>query len=246
VPPVIQLDNVSRVYRMGDTEVRALDGVSLQVDHGEMVAIMGPSGSGKSTLMNLLGCLDRPSSGNYFLNGEDAGAVSDDHLAEIRGKYVGFVFQSYNLLPRLRAVENVELPLMYGGGRDRRQRALAALERVGLGHRALHRPTELSGGEQQRVGIARALVKSPRLILADEPTGNLDSRSSEAIIASLQSLNRDDGITVVLVTHEMDVAAATRRVVSMRDGRIVSDTPMDQRIAVAPAATGGPLQGAER
>ncbi len=246
MPPVVQLENVSRVYRMGDTEVRALDEVSLQVDHGEMVAIMGPSGSGKSTMMNLLGCLDRPSSGRYVLNGEDAGAVSDDRLAEIRGRYVGFVFQSYNLLPRLRAVENVELPLMYGGGSDRRQKALAALERVGLGHRALHRPTELSGGEQQRVGIARALVKGPRLILADEPTGNLDSRSSEAIIASLQSLNRDDGITVVLVTHELDVAAATRRVVSMRDGRIVSDTPVAQRIAVAPDVMSGASQESVR
>jgi putative ABC transport system ATP-binding protein len=231
---------------MGDTVVRALDGASLTVGAGEMVAVMGPSGSGKSTLMNILGCLDRPTSGSYLLNGEDVSSLSDDRLAEIRNRYIGFVFQSYNLLPRMTALENVGLPLLYGGnGGDRRARALAALERVGLGHRAGHRPMELSGGEQQRVGIARALVKGPRLILADEPTGNLDSRSSEGIIATLQSLNRDDGISILMVTHEPDVAAAARRIVSMRDGRVVGDEHINQRIArpaapAAPEATAGP------
>lgn len=230
--PVIQLEDVARAYRMGDSTVRALDGASLVINAGEMAAIMGPSGSGKSTLMNILGCLDRPTSGRFLLNGEDVGGMSDDHLAEIRNRYIGFVFQSYNLLPRLRAVENVELPLIYGGnGSDRRTRALAALGRVGLGDRADHRPTELSGGEQQRVGIARALVKGPKLILADEPTGNLDSRSSEAIIATLQALNREDGITIVLVTHEADVAAAAKRIITMRDGRIVGDELNAQRVA---------------
>jgi putative ABC transport system ATP-binding protein len=240
--PVIQLEDVVRAYRMGNTTVRALDGASLVIEAGEMIAIMGPSGSGKSTLMNILGCLDRPTSGRLVLNGEDVGDLSDDRLADIRNRYIGFVFQSYNLLPRLGAVENVELPLMYGGnGRDRRARALAALGRVGLGNRADHRPTELSGGEQQRVGIARALVKGPRLILADEPTGNLDSRSSEAIIAALQSLNRDDGITIVLVTHEADVAAAARRIVSMRDGRVVGDERITQRVARPPQPGEAPI-----
>ena len=231
-----------RAYRLGNTTVHALDGASLVIQAGEMIAIMGPSGSGKSTLMNILGCLDRPTSGRFVLNGEDVGGLSDDRLAEIRNRYIGFVFQSYNLLPRLRAVENVELPLLYGGnGSDRRARALAALGRVGLGNRADHRPTELSGGEQQRVGIARALVTGPRLILADEPTGNLDTRSSEAIIATLQSLNRDDGITVVMVTHEADVAAAAQRIVSVRDGRIVGDERIAQRVARAPEPAEAPI-----
>jgi putative ABC transport system ATP-binding protein len=234
------LNDVTRTYRMGDHKVRALDGASLTISQGEMVAIMGPSGSGKSSLMNILGCLDRPTSGAYLLNGQDVGGMSDDALAGLRNSYIGFVFQSYNLLPRLRAVENVELPLTYGGGGDRRERAMQALERVGLAHRARHRPAELSGGEQQRVGIARALVKEPRMVLADEPTGNLDSRSSEAILAALQSLNAA-GITVLMVTHEADVAAAAKRVVSMRDGRVVSDEPVAQRLVqaveVAPTAT---------
>ncbi len=242
--PVILLENAVRVYRMGEAVVSALDGASLTVDPGEMLAIMGPSGSGKSTLMNILGCLDRPTSGRYVLNGEDVGSLSDDRLAEVRNRYIGFVFQSYNLLPRLSAIENVELPLIYAGGsKGRRARALAALERVGLSHRALHRPAELSGGEQQRVGIARALVNGPKLVLADEPTGNLDSRSSEAILAALQSLNRDDGITIVMVTHEHDVAAAAQRIVSMRDGRVVGDERIAQRAArpglPAAAAPGG-------
>jgi putative ABC transport system ATP-binding protein len=208
---------------MGAVEVAALRGASLSIRQGEMVAIMGPSGSGKSTLMNIIGCLDVPTSGKYFLEEEDVGRLGDDRLAEIRNRKIGFVFQTYNLLPRISALANVELPLLYGNGKDRRRRSLEALERVGLGHRAKHRPAELSGGEQQRVGIARALVKEPSLLLADEPTGNLDSRSSQEIVAILQKLNREAGIAVVLVTHEPDIAAATRRIISMRDGEVVSD-----------------------
>jgi len=235
--PVIELEHVSKLYRMGELIVRALDGVSLSVERGEMVAVTGASGSGKSTLMNVLGCLDIPTSGTYLLNGEDVGTLSDNRLAGIRSRYVGFVFQSYNLLPRLTALTNVELPLHYASGNgNRRKRALAALDRVGLADRAGHRPTELSGGEQQRVAIARALVKDPQLILADEPTGNIDSRSTEEIIATLQRLNREDGITVVVVTHEDDVASATGRVVSMHDGRVVSD----EEIAHPRLARAGP------
>tara|TARA_B100002003_G_scaffold125369_1_gene115782 strand:+ start:315 stop:1055 length:741 start_codon:yes stop_codon:yes gene_type:complete len=220
---MIDLENVTKIYRMGAVEVAALRGASLSIRQGEMVAIMGPSGSGKSTLMNIIGCLDVPTSGKYFLEEEDVGRLGDDRLAEIRNRKIGFVFQTYNLLPRISALANVELPLLYGNGKDRRRRSLEALERVGLGHRAKHRPAELSGGEQQRVGIARALVKEPSLLLADEPTGNLDSRSSQEIVAILQKLNREAGIAVVLVTHEPDIAAATRRIISMRDGEVVSD-----------------------
>ncbi len=236
---VIELENVSKLYRMGELIVRALDGVSLSMEPGEMVAVTGASGSGKSTLMNVLGCLDVPTSGMYMLNGEDVGALSDDRLADIRSRYIGFVFQSYNLLPRLTAAANVELPLHYASGDfNRRERALTALDRVGLADRAGHRPTELSGGEQQRVAIARALVKDPQLILADEPTGNIDSRSTEEIIATLQRLNREDGITIVIVTHEDDVASATGRVVSMRDGRVTSDEKVAHpRLAGAGLAT---------
>ena len=222
--PVIQLESVTKTYRMGEVTVRALAGVSLTVDEGEMTAVTGHSGSGKSTLMNVLGCLDVPTSGTYLLNGEDVGTLSDDRLADLRSRYIGFVFQNYSLLPRLSAAANVELPLHYGGDNgNRREKVLAALDRVGLADRGNHRPTELSGGEQQRVAIARALVKAPHLILADEPTGNIDSRSTEEIIATLQHLNREDGITIVVVTHEDDVASATGRIVSMRDGRVVSD-----------------------
>ena len=220
---VIELQDVTKIYRMGNVEVAALQGVSLTIQQGEMLAIMGPSGSGKSTIMNVIGCLDVPTSGMYSLEGEEVGRLEDDRLAEIRNRKIGFVFQVYNLLPRLTALANVELPLLYGNGMDGRRRSLEALERVGLGHRAHHRPAELSGGEQQRVGIARALVKTPSLLLADEPTGNLDSRSSEDIVAILQRLNQEEGITVVIVTHETDIAAYTRRVVSMLDGRVVSD-----------------------
>ena len=228
---MITLTDVTKVYRMGAVEVRALDGVSLTVGGGEMISIVGPSGSGKSTMMNILGCLDIPTSGSYVLDGEEVGALDDDRLAGIRGSKIGFVFQTYNLLPRLTATANVELPTLYGGSHDRRRRALRALDLVGLGDRANHRPTELSGGQQQRVGIARALVKEPRILFADEPTGNLDSKSSAEIIALLRSLNHDEGITVVVVTHDPEVAAQTDRVVALYDGRIVSDGP--------PAGAGG-------
>ncbi len=208
---------------MGNVDVAALQGVSLSIQQGEMVSIMGPSGSGKSTMMNILGCLDVPTSGSYLLEDEDVGRMSDDRLAEVRNRKIGFVFQTYNLLPRLTALANVELPLLYGNGKNRKKRALEALKRVGLADRVHHRPTELSGGQQQRVGIARALVKDPSILMADEPTGNLDSRSSQEIIDILQRLNDEEGITVIIVTHERDIAINTRRIISMLDGRIVSD-----------------------
>ena len=221
---MIRLEDVTKIYKMGEVEVGALQGVSLDIDEGEIVAIMGPSGSGKSTLMNVIGCLDVPTSGRYALDGQDIGGMSDNRLSEIRGRQIGFVFQTYNLLPRLTARANVEIPLVYGRGSDRRRRALEALERVGLGDRANHKPAELSGGQQQRVGIARALVKQPRILLADEPTGNLDSQSSGEIMAILKSLNEDVGLTVILVTHELDIANHARRVVSMLDGRVIGDS----------------------
>ncbi len=225
---MIELDNATKVYRMGNVEVAALQGVSLRIQQGEIVALMGPSGSGKSTLMNIIGCLDVPTSGRYILEGEEVGLLNDDRLAGIRNRKIGFVFQTYNLLPRATALANVELPLLYGNGQDRRRRSLEALERVGLGDRVRHRPAELSGGQQQRVGIARALAKNPTILLADEPTGNLDSRSSEEIMAILQNLNQDEGITVVIVTHETDIAAHTGRVVSMLDGRVVNDEVVEE------------------
>ena len=221
---MIELNDVTKIYSMGEVEVGALQGVSLRIERGEMAAIMGPSGSGKSTMMNIIGCLDVPTSGHYYLDGQDVARLGDDRLAEIRGRQIGFVFQTYNLLPRLTAQANVELPLLYAGVRNRKRRALEALERVGLADRASHRPTELSGGQQQRVGIARALVKEPRILLADEPTGNLDSRSSEEILALLEALNNDDGLTLIIVTHEPDIAARAGRVLSMLDGKIVGDT----------------------
>lgn len=220
---MIKVSEVTKVYHMGEVEVHALCGLSLSVSPGEMVAIMGPSGSGKSTLMNILGCLDQPTTGTYELDGVETSLLSDDELAEIRNRKIGFVFQTFNLLARMPAVEQVELPLIYAGVPDRRPRVLAALEMVGVADRARHRPTELSGGQQQRVAIARALVNQPAIILADEPTGNLDSRSSAEIMAIFQELNRHQGITVVLVTHERDIAACARRIVQVRDGRILSD-----------------------
>lgn len=223
---MIELENVTKIYKMGNIEVAALAGVTLSIRAGEMVAIMGASGSGKSTLMNILGCLDVPTSGRYLLDGEDVGRMNDDQLAEIRNRKIGFVFQTYNLLPRLNALANVEMPLLYGNHRDRRRRALEALERVGLGERVNHRPPELSGGQQQRVGIARALVKTSSILLADEPTGNLDSQSTEDIMAILQRLNREEGLTVVIVTHEPDIGASTRRIISMRDGLVIEDRPV--------------------
>ena len=226
---VIDLRDIVKIYQMGSVQVHALRGVSLQVRRGEMVAIMGPSGSGKSTLMNIIGCLDTPTSGHYFLEGQDVSRLNDNQLAEIRNKRIGFVFQNFNLLPRLTALEQVELPLIYAGvlsRKERRRRAQEALEMVGLGDRLHHRPNELSGGQQQRVAIARALVNHPSIILADEPTGNLDSKSGAEVMYIFQQLNREHGITVVLVTHEPDIARHTRRIVHLRDGLIVGDEPV--------------------
>ena len=221
---LIDIHGIEKTYRMGrDVTVQALRGVDLDVQRGEMVAVMGPSGSGKSTLMNVLGCLDVPDAGSYQLAGTEVRDLADDDLAAIRNRRIGFVFQTFNLLPRLNALENVELPLVYGGnGHDRRKKALAALELVGLGDRTRHRPSELSGGQQQRVAIARALMNDPDLVLADEPTGNLDSRSSAEILAIFQRLN-DEGRTVILVTHEPDIAEHCKRVVRMRDGVVQHD-----------------------
>ncbi|MGQ0569310.1 MAG: ABC transporter ATP-binding protein [Armatimonadota bacterium] len=222
---LISLRGVEKVYRMEGVEVRALQGVSLEVNPGEFVAIMGPSGSGKSTCMNIIGCLDRPSGGTYTLDGTDVATLDEVALARLRNHRLGFVFQSFNLLPRTPAIENVELPMIYGGVPDRRAKALSALEAVGLRDRAGHLPTQLSGGEQQRVAIARALVMAPPIILADEPTGNLDSATADEIMRLLERLSRQ-GITIVLVTHEADIAAHARRFVQFRDGRIVRDEAM--------------------
>jgi putative ABC transport system ATP-binding protein len=220
---VITLEGITKVYRAGEVEVAALKGISLHIPEGEFVAIMGPSGSGKSTLMNLIGCLDQPSSGRYILDQYDVSALTDDQLAWIRNRKIGFVFQSYNLIPRASAVHNVEMPLIYAGDNEqRRERAMAALESVGLLERASHLPNELSGGQQQRVAVARALVTDPAILLADEPTGNLDTESSLEIMKLLRELNQQ-GRTIVLITHEADIAAFAQRVVRLRDGVIVSD-----------------------
>jgi putative ABC transport system ATP-binding protein len=221
---MIELEAVSKIYRSGSIEVRAVDGVELSVAEGEFVAIMGASGSGKTSLMNILGCMDLPTSGVYRLDGIDVGSLRENQLAKVRSTRIGFVFQSFNLVPRTDALANVELPLIYSGAHDRRKRARAVLDRVGLGGRVHHMPNALSGGEQQRVAIARALVTDPRIILADEPTGNLDSHATTEIMDLLCELNHE-GHTIVLITHERSVAALARRVVVLQDGRIVSDRP---------------------
>lgn len=220
----MEVRGLTKVYRMGTNQVRAVDGVSFEVEAGEFVALMGPSGCGKSTLMHLLGCLDLPDAGSYRLDGVEVFALGEKDLARLRGKYLGFVFQAFNLIPRLSALENVELPLVYAGvpAGERQRRAKAVLERVGMGHRAAHSPAELSGGQQQLVAIARALVNEPAVILADEPTGNLDTATSRQVMEILVSLNAE-GKTVLLVTHEADIAAYARRVLRLRDGKIVKD-----------------------
>lgn len=228
---IIQIENLKKVYDTGSIQVEALKSVNLNVNKNEYVAIMGASGSGKSTLMNIIGCLDRMTSGKYILDGEDVSTLNDTQLAEIRNKKIGFVFQAFNLLPRLTALGNVELPMVYAGmpGSQRLQKAKEALERVGLGERVHHKPNELSGGQKQRVAIARALVNSPAILLADEPTGNLDTKSSIEIMDIFESLN-EEGVTIVMVTHEADIAAHTKRNVVFRDGEIISDKPVGNRI----------------
>jgi len=230
--PVIDIRDLTKAYQMGEVEVHALRGVSMQVMPGEMVAIMGPSGSGKSTLMNMLGCLDTPTSGEYYLEGAAVSDLNDRGLTSIRRHKVGFVFQTYNLLPRTSALVNVEIPLIYGGvpRRQRRQRAIEALEVVGLGDRLHHQPNELSGGEQQRVAVARSLASEPAIILADEPTGNLDTRSGEEVMAVFQKLNRERGITVILVTHDPDIARHAERIVWVRDGLVERAEQVADRI----------------
>jgi putative ABC transport system ATP-binding protein len=237
---MIALESVTKIYTLGEVEVRALDGVSLAIDAGEFVAITGPSGSGKSTLMNLLGCLDRPTSGRYVLDGIDVSKLDSDQRAEIRNAKIGFVFQSFNLLPRTTALENVELPLLYGNvgltADERLARARTSLQRVGLAGRERHTSSQLSGGQQQRVAIARSLITDPPILLADEPTGNLDSKTSEEVLAIFQALNAQ-GKTVLLITHEPDIARHAKRIVQTRDGKIVSDERIEQVPAVVEART---------
>jgi putative ABC transport system ATP-binding protein len=228
----IRIENLTKIYTLGDVDVRALDGVSTIIERGSFVAIMGPSGSGKSTFMNILGCLDRPTSGTYTLDGENVGELDRDQLADIRNRKIGFVFQQFNLLARTTALENIELPLLYSaeGADPGHQRAMNALRIVGLAERADHRPNQLSGGQQQRVAIARSLINNPRIILADEPTGALDSRTSIEIMAIFQRLNREQDISIIVVTHEPDISKYAERIITFKDGRIVSDEPVRDRL----------------
>jgi putative ABC transport system ATP-binding protein len=242
---VITLKSVKKVYKLGDNVVHALRGVSLDIQAGEFVSIIGPSGSGKSTMMHILGCLDRPSEGHYLLNGKDVSSLSRDELAEIRNKQIGFVFQGFNLLPRTTAVENVEVPLLYSRPvmppAERRERAMKALAAVGLSDRADHHPNQLSGGQQQRVAIARALVNEPSLILADEPTGNLDTQTSIDVMLALQELRQRRNITIVLITHEADIAAFGTRIIAVRDGVILSDVPNSPRHSLGEVPPPAPM-----
>jgi putative ABC transport system ATP-binding protein len=232
MPSVISVKNLVKTYVVGEVEVRALRGVNLDVERGEFLAVTGPSGSGKSTFMHIAGCLDRPTSGQYFLDGEDVSRMSKDQLANVRNRKIGFVFQGFNLLSRTSALDNVELPLLYGGGlktAERHKLAVEVLTAVGLGNRADHHPNQLSGGQQQRVAIARALINKPSILLADEPTGNLDTRTSIEVMDIFQKLNRETGITVLLITHEMDIAEYGTRIVTFRDGQVVADRPVARR-----------------
>jgi len=233
VSPVISVRSLTKTYQVGEVAVHALRGVSLEVQAGEFVAVVGPSGSGKSTLMHILGCLDHPTAGEYFLDGKDVSRLSDDELSGIRNKQIGFVFQGFNLLARTSALENVELPLLYSGSGvsagERRKRSMEALETVGLADRAEHHPNQLSGGQQQRVAIARALLNNPRILMADEPTGNLDSRTSLEVMDIFQTLKEERGITIILITHEQQVAEYGCRIVTFKDGLIVSDRPNSER-----------------
>jgi putative ABC transport system ATP-binding protein len=239
---MMELKDIVKTYQMDKVQVQALRGVSFSVEIGEMVALMGPSGCGKTTLLSIMGCLDTPTTGSYCLDGTQVGNLSDSQLAEIRNRKIGFVFQTFNLLPRTSALENVRLPLLYGNGHDSRRRALEALKRVDMGPRASHSPAELSGGERQRVAIARALVNDPAIILADEPTGNLDSRSSRDVLDILCDLNRAEGITVVVVTHAQEIADRARRIIALKDGLIVDERQVRQAAQPDSAASGGGAQ----
>jgi putative ABC transport system ATP-binding protein len=233
IKPLIEIQDLTKVYRMGEIEIHALRGISFAVRAGELLSIMGPSGSGKSTLMNIIGCLDQPTSGRYHLDGKDVSRLDDDRLASIRNRRIGFVFQSFNLLARTTALQNVELPLVYAGARNRRKQAQAALEAVGLGDRLHHRPNELSGGQQQRVAIARAIVNEPAIILADEPTGNLDSQSGAEIVALFQQLNRERGLTVIFVTHDAEISRHTGRIIYLNDGQIIGQEKVEKPLVAA-------------